>query len=408
MDSSTNRILLFLKRLLLLFFIVLIVFDLVEPIVSGEEIKDDDWRTMNWDYENDSRGWGLRATLTTQNESLALCPIGSGSDWVTYSLYGEWITPPELTNTPPYHCHTTRSHACIYHPSDHTWAEFVTSRCRIVRYSTNELGKLLNGRTLMLVGDSITGHLLFQLLCDYNRDGHQIHWGKKISTDITPTDNWQVNRIEGSNKQFSFNVVATSLYENSGPWYMRDIVERMTNDSTQPYYMRKTDIMMINIGLHDTDLENWTRQNLEEMRRHKNNNNKGESGELPILLWRETTCTHFHTPSGYFPSDPKQQKRLTARSTSLSPCRPIADTTHETYNYHNKITDKVLQEFPDLNITIVPIFHALSSRWMDYQQFHKTKHPGQKYVDCVHHCTPSASTRHLMRMLQHVLVSLGL
>ena len=215
--------------------------------------------------------------------------------------------------------------------------------------------KLLRGKRILFVGDSVHSHLASSLMCLMKRYSDR----KRYPLSAVYRESKKLGKFADVSSRRYFCVRLVSL--NSWICYDRTTKAQHVLDALPTYkrMMSNTAYVVLNFGLHNPTLD------VSPLRRVIS----GLKGELPTttqLIWRESSPQHFANPGGVF-----------SRDKLGIACAPIKDSATYLGNAINKAYEQVIREHA------LPVIRI----WDDTRPFHFAHAVGE----CTHYCQPGIS-----------------
>ncbi|KAL1520697.1 hypothetical protein AB1Y20_022266 [Prymnesium parvum] len=158
------------------------------------------------------------------------------------------------------------------------------------------------------------------------------------------------------------------------------------------------DVLVVNAGVHHNEPHASLRANVRSFLRWRDA--AAAARAAPCVLWRETFPTHFASPDGTFPAEPRLRRALDLRcNTTANHCAPFS----------RQLMDEVRrgatrQKFNDaanplLKAAGVPILRVFLAAAALYDVHVECLGPEGHELDCVHHAFPSAAYQLAIRLM---------
>ena len=290
-------------------------------------------------------------------------------------------------------CATQMTHQSCFWTGDTSRAKSLTER---VFKPFNEKGcrnfypfdflKLLKGRTLLFLGDSVSFQIVNSLVCAVYK-----HAQSKLFLRFTYPSLYQKAEI------CPFGSLHCLLHETYCHFENEDI--RITHQMMlkfgaadnlyapiKHHFLTNDDIVVVNFGIHYNDEVSY-KEDLELFREVILSNFSDKGCSKPHILFMQTSPQHFRSSNGYFESPEK----------STFECVPIPSNFSD---WRNECLDSILSE----DVRIIRIAQGLYSEYDTHVGSFQFM-PSQ-YADCTHFCYPSAIFSYIHRVIYNTILQI--
>eukprot|EP01040_Poterioochromonas_malhamensis_P015143 gene15143-16904_t len=258
---------------------------------------------------------------------------------------------------------------------------FVPSNCALKGFDPFDFMNTLRNRHLAMVGDSVTLQFYTLVVCS-------LHGTMEAKYNLTWKDFSNLFGPDDCPVAKHCHLLSSSVYY---PHYNTTITLHMEygHRSFLVYYNRlqltAKDIVIFNRGLHVREAE---RMQGEVRSLFDEYLNMPESHQ-PMLIWRETSPQHFHSPNGYF-----------NWSIIKHPCHRYYNATKAYLeDYRNRFVDDLFTPYRHVPIMRVWNVSSLASDQHVYLQ-NRTDERG---YDCTHFCENSGVFYYWREILYNIL-----
>eukprot|EP00667_Euglena_gracilis_P017123 EG_transcript_18001 len=246
--------------------------------------------------------------------------------------------------------------------------------CRL--FSDTAFLKLIQGRSLLFVGDSIMGQFWSTVTCLLPRNGTQyaLPW---------LNSNASVCAVEVNNCSTDIPIVT---YPNDARLlYKNDLKLQGTTDTFLEWGATNNSIVVVNSGLHFHQPKPYRNR----LQRFVNHHLRfiADHPKRPTVVWAETPPQHFAgTPNGYF--DPGRKKKWSAAR-----CVPVNRLAAWKTDWRNRLAEGLMAQ---AGIPVLRLWDATVNLW----DFHVMNNGRSDGLDCTHYCVPGAPTLWAVRLLE--------
>eukprot|EP01040_Poterioochromonas_malhamensis_P001090 gene1090-1157_t len=260
---------------------------------------------------------------------------------------------------------------------------FIPENCQLKGFDPFDFLNTLRNRQLAIIGDSISTQFFTMISCSLHgivEAEYHLDWLPLVS--IFGSDDCVAS---GEHCHISNSHIYYPKY-NTTISLILDYGDPNLFNYYKIGHLTSNDIILMNRGVHVHREDRM----IKELRTFFDQYLTDPISKRPMIIWRETSPQHFHTPNGHYDKE-----------TRYMPCQAYANHTlaYET-DYYNRDADQWFSNFKQ--IPVMRIWNVTSIAW-DQHILQQNRTDEENRQDCTHYCENSGVYYYWREILYNIL-----